>query len=186
MRSQRGPRRTEESICVTIGLADGEPIASIDVVVVSPCVRSREEVLNTMQLPVQFNCHHRGPEIKKNCTSLRIISIAASAVAGIILPSVNPSDKRPSTSGHSKTPDVALLPMNTIGDPVPCQNSMGHVSWAQRRSQAARWYSLITPSGFDDVVPGCLGGRAVPLDQELKFRKAMLKLGYALPGQPTS
>jgi hypothetical protein len=27
---------------------------------------------------------------------------------------------------------------------------------------------------------------AVPLDQELKFRTALLKLGYALPGQPTS
>jgi hypothetical protein len=26
----------------------------------------------------------------------------------------------------------------------------------------------------------------VPLDQELKFRTALLKLGYALPGQPTS
>ncbi len=32
-----------------------------------------------------------------------------------------------------------------------------------------------------------LGDRhlAVPLDQELKFRKALLKLGYVLPGQPT-
>jgi len=27
---------------------------------------------------------------------------------------------------------------------------------------------------------------AVPLDQELKFRKALLKLGYVMPGQPTS
>jgi hypothetical protein len=27
---------------------------------------------------------------------------------------------------------------------------------------------------------------AVPLDQELKFRRALLKLGYVLPGQPTS
>ena len=26
---------------------------------------------------------------------------------------------------------------------------------------------------------------AVPLDQELKFRTALLKLGYALPEQPT-
>jgi urease accessory protein UreE len=25
---------------------------------------------------------------------------------------------------------------------------------------------------------------AVPLDQELKFRKALLKLGYVVPGQP--
>ena len=27
---------------------------------------------------------------------------------------------------------------------------------------------------------------AVPLDQELKFRKALLKLGYVVPGQPTT
>ena len=27
---------------------------------------------------------------------------------------------------------------------------------------------------------------AVPLDQELKFRKALLKLGYVLPGHPTT
>ena len=27
---------------------------------------------------------------------------------------------------------------------------------------------------------------AVPIDQELRFRKALLKLGYVMPGQPTS
>jgi urease accessory protein UreE len=27
---------------------------------------------------------------------------------------------------------------------------------------------------------------AVPLDQELKFRKTLLRLGYVIPGQPVS
>ena len=121
-------------------------------------------------------------------TADRVWTISAASLLTAINTGRDPSDFANFLTQHTdhELPDALGTLISDVTRRCAQLTDLGHARVIECTDLALA--ALITNDRALRLLCHPIGERhlAVPLDQELKFRTALLKLGYALPGQPTS
>jgi hypothetical protein len=121
-------------------------------------------------------------------TADRVWTISAASLLRAINTGRDPTDFASFLAQHTdhELPDALETLLSDVTRRCAQLTDLGHARVIECADRALA--ALITHNRVLRALCHPIGERhlAVPLDQELKFRTALLKLGYAFPGQPTS
>jgi hypothetical protein len=121
-------------------------------------------------------------------TADRVWTVSAASLLRAINTGRDPTDFAGFLAQHTdhELPDALETLISDVTRRCAQLTDLGHARVIECADRALA--ALITHNRALRALCHPIGERhlAVPLDQELKFRTALLKLGYAFPGQPTS
>jgi hypothetical protein len=121
-------------------------------------------------------------------TADRVWTVSAASLLTAINAGRDPTDFATFLARHTdhELPDALETLISDVTRRSAQLTDLGHARVIECADRALA--ALITRDRALRALGHPIGERhlAVPLDHELKFRTALLRLGYALPGQPTS